>query len=133
METPEVDLRGFMPQTIKIRVGEDEYIEVSSDQPPALVSQANVWLHEHALNSEDPNANPINVDKGWDLLNEMCGQDMRQVGVLGMVKLLHFFRASTSAQLQEIYSASPLGSVVSSTVESPSETSSEVPSSSENV
>lgn len=131
MESPELDLTGFMPTNVRLKVGEDEFIDVPFDQPPGLISEANMWLYSHSQNSIDPVNNPIDVEEGWRIANELCGQDVRKIGVLGMIRLLHFFRVTTLDKLNEIYSARPLGSAVSSTEESLSETSLEAPDSSE--
>lgn len=132
METPELDLTGFMPMTIVLRLGAERTVEVSSDQPPALISQANVWLDSYQAGNADADT-PVDMEEGWRLVNEICGQDMHEIGVLAAVKLLTFFRGLILVKLQEIYSVSPSKSAESSTEESASETSSPAVPSSESV
>ena len=125
----DLDLSGFMPNTITLKL-RDKTIEVSSDQPPGLMSQVNAWIDSYFTGNADP-SKPVDMDVAWKLAEEICGQDMREIGTLGVVRLLTFFRDTTLVALQEIFSGPRYGSPESSMEESPSETSSEVETSSE--
>lgn len=129
-EPVELDLTDFMPKSIRMRLGEDRVVEISSDQKPGTISRANAWLRDYLAGNDDV-TKQVNEDEGWEILNLICGQDMHEIGTLGMVRVLSFFQDTTLVSLQKIFSASRYGSVGSSTEDSPSETSSEVLSSSE--
>ena len=124
-----LDLTGFLPQEIELTLGE-EVIKVSSDPPPSVVIKAADWRRRFygALATPD---NPVDMEEGWEIAAELCGQDMRKIGSTGLVALLSFFQKLMTTNLQDISWILPLESQESSTEQSPSENSSEVDSSSE--
>ena len=124
-EVLDLDLTGFLPQLVNIRMSPTDVLTVSTDQPPALLARANEWLMQHADALSDTSKS-VDVEVGWDLAAQFCGRDMHSIGVVALVRLLHFFRKGASDKMGEIYSLLPSESQELSTEESPSESSSEV-------
>lgn len=129
----DLDLTGLQPSKIRLLISEEEEILIDSDQPTLLVGRAALWFNDYlTFNDTDPTARKFSDNDGWEIVAELAGRDLRgKITTLGMVKLLHFFRDRTLAEVQKILSSSPFALLARSTEQSPSETSSEAQPSSD--